>query len=173
MTDKICKYKTIRDWPGCYEDCDYSNTDACPHHIPDELKPDLYDKAMPPKFSRTIIVREVGSKPKVETEAQIIEGLTKILGHYAMAFEIDGMYSEKPYVEEILAYFKSHGWKSPKEIIELRMALLTDANVIRDEAIEAAKKQGWNDLLDRIKKENPDLWKGFPSYWKLLEQEGK
>ena len=29
---KDCKYKTIRDWPDCYEDCEYAGTKTCPHH---------------------------------------------------------------------------------------------------------------------------------------------
>ena len=31
---KECPHKTIRDWPDCYEDCDYAGTDECPHHNP-------------------------------------------------------------------------------------------------------------------------------------------
>ncbi len=27
-----CKYKTVRDWPSCFEDCDYAGTDNCPNH---------------------------------------------------------------------------------------------------------------------------------------------
>uniref|UniRef100_A0A6H1ZPJ3 Uncharacterized protein n=1 Tax=viral metagenome TaxID=1070528 RepID=A0A6H1ZPJ3_9ZZZZ len=28
-----CPHKTIRDWPGCFEDCDYAGMDECPHHV--------------------------------------------------------------------------------------------------------------------------------------------
>lgn len=31
MTGGVCPHKTIRDWPGCYEDCDYAGTDECPY----------------------------------------------------------------------------------------------------------------------------------------------
>lgn len=27
-----CKEPHIRDWPGCYEDCDLGDTNECPHH---------------------------------------------------------------------------------------------------------------------------------------------
>lgn len=30
--NKNCPFKTIRDWPGCYEDCEYAGTDDCPNH---------------------------------------------------------------------------------------------------------------------------------------------
>ncbi len=29
-----CKYKNIKDWPGCFEDCGYAGTNDCLNHIP-------------------------------------------------------------------------------------------------------------------------------------------
>jgi len=29
LPERVCPYKTIRDWPDCYEDCDYACTDDC------------------------------------------------------------------------------------------------------------------------------------------------
>ena len=34
--EKPCQHKTIRDWPDCYEDCDYAGTYECPHHKSDK-----------------------------------------------------------------------------------------------------------------------------------------
>ena len=29
---ELCPHKTIRNWPDCFEDCDYAGTDECPHY---------------------------------------------------------------------------------------------------------------------------------------------
>lgn len=46
-------------------------------------------------------------------EEKLRKKIAELFAHYVISINVDGRYSEKPYVEEVFAYFKEAGYKLP------------------------------------------------------------
>ena len=59
---KDCPHKTIRDWPDCYEDCDYTEMD-CPHGTVMNLETPAALQSNDPQSKFTQGVNDINTSP--------------------------------------------------------------------------------------------------------------
>lgn len=92
------------------------------------------------------------------TEQELSEKITKVFSHYSYAFEVEGWYNEKPYVEEVITLIKEAGWVELSDDQTLPRSFW---DVVRDYPGEISNELaaiGWRRIKLGIEREQQLKW---------------